>query len=149
MDPPRATAPNPKTWACPCHVDKLLSLIPAQLGPAHKFRKIKGAPDINYVFRRGNVNNGWIEVDDDLSEDEARRAQMGLRDPDSWGKKYVLSASGIRDDFIEAYVTSFSLLPPDSMLTEVIALAVHACQSLQPSVNTSKPGEKIMKLPLP
>lgn len=107
LDPPRAHPPNTKTWVCPCHVDNLLALVPAQLGPAHKFRKIKGSSEIHYAFRRGNVNNGWIEVDDDLSEDEARRAQKGLRDPGSWGKKYVLPASGIRDDFIAVCVLSF------------------------------------------
>lgn len=87
---------------CPCHIDDLLSKVPAQLGPAHRFRKIKGSSEINYAFRRGNVNNGWIEVEDDLSEDEARRARITLRDPDTWGTKYIVSASGIRDDFIAA-----------------------------------------------
>lgn len=146
LNPPRAHPPNPKTWVCPCHIDNLLTLVPAQLGPAHKFRKIKGASDINYAFRRGNINNGWIEVDDDLSEDEAKRTQIGLRDPGSFGKKYVLSASGIRDDFIAAYVPS-SMLPLDMILTETIALAVHTCLSLQSRLNTVRQEKGTTKLP--
>ncbi|KAJ4392222.1 hypothetical protein N0V93_005847 [Gnomoniopsis smithogilvyi] len=100
LDPPKPTPPNPKTFVCPCHANDLLHKIPAQLGPAHKFRKIKGAPDISYAFRRGNVNNGWIDVEDDASDDDVKSVKMGLRDPGSWGKKYTLKASGIRDDFI-------------------------------------------------
>lgn len=104
LDPPKPTPPNPKTFVCPCHANDLLHKIPAQLGPAHKFRKIKGAPDINYAFRRGNVNNGWIDVEEDESDDDVMSVSIGLRDPDSWGKKYTLKASGIRDDFIAKYV---------------------------------------------
>lgn len=83
---------------CPCHVDDLLLKIPAQLGPAHKFRKIKGSSDIVYGFRRGNVNNGYIEVDDD--ESDGAEAPIGMRSPKSWGRSYRVRSSGVRDDFI-------------------------------------------------
>lgn len=106
LDPPKSTPPNPKTFVCPCHANDLLSNIPAQLGPAHKFRKIKGASDIDYAFRRGNINNGWIDVEEDESDDDVMGVRLGLQDPDSWGKKYTLKASGIRDDFIAKYVLS-------------------------------------------
>lgn len=99
LDPPRTLPPNPRTFLCPCHVDDLLLKVPAQLGPAHKFRKIKGSSDIVYGFRRGNVNNGYIEVDDD-ELDGAAAAPVRMRDPSSWGRSYRVQSSGVRDDFL-------------------------------------------------
>lgn len=67
------------------------------MGPAHKFRKIKGSSEIAYAYRRGNVNNGWIEVDDDESESDTR---LNFRDPASYGRIYKVRSSGIKEDFI-------------------------------------------------
>lgn len=87
-------------------MDDLLLKVPAQLGPAHKFRKIKGSSEITYGFRRGNVNNGYIEVEEDESDSPPG---LGMRDPKSWGRSYRVRASGVRDDFVSKSV--FFLLP--------------------------------------
>lgn len=96
LDPPRAITPNPNLFKCPCHAEDLLKET-APLGPAHKFRKIKGAPELEYLYDRGNVNNGWIEIDDD---EERPPNYGGFRDYASYGKAYRLSASGVQRDFL-------------------------------------------------
>ncbi|PSR93908.1 hypothetical protein BD289DRAFT_166311 [Coniella lustricola] len=101
LDPPKAHPPNHRNFVCPCHVDQLLLQVPSQLGPAHKFRKVKGSSDIPYAYRRGNVNNGYIEIEDDQDDDAFSSAgPIGLIDPSSWGRLYRLQATGVRDDFI-------------------------------------------------
>ncbi|KKY37827.1 putative phd finger domain protein [Diaporthe ampelina] len=65
------------------------------LGPAHKFRKIRGQSEIQYAFRRGNVNNGYIEVEDDSEPAN----HSGFRDP-SFGHVYRLSGGGVQADFM-------------------------------------------------
>lgn len=97
LDPPRPHLPNPRTFVCPCHIDDLLLKIPAQMGPAHKFRRIKGSSEIAYAYRRGNVNNGWIEIEDDGSVEEG---SLHFRDPVSYGRIYKLRSSGMKEDFI-------------------------------------------------
>lgn len=67
------------------------------MGPAHKFRKVKGSSEIHYAFRRGNINNGWIAVEDDESEGEGR---ISFRDPGSYGRSYRVRSSGLKQDFI-------------------------------------------------
>lgn len=67
------------------------------MGPAHRFRKIKGSSEIAYAYRRGNINNGWVEVDEDESEGEFL---LNFRDPTSYGRVYKLRSSGIKEDFI-------------------------------------------------
>ena len=104
LDPPMAQPPVLRTWRCPAHVDDLLDKIPGSLGPAHKFRKIKGASLIQPSFTRGNVNNGYIEVSPDEGEDES-----GWKEPSSYGKIYKLSEAGIKLDFINRYVPLTSI----------------------------------------
>lgn len=100
LDPPRTSPPNPRTFVCPAHVDDLLHKVPSQMGPAHKFRKIKGSSDISYAFRRGNINNGWIEVDDDEPNGRLMDPHVMDEDPLKWGRIHRVRSSGIRDDFI-------------------------------------------------
>ncbi len=93
LDPPLANPAPPRTWWCPAHVDDLLVLV---AGPAHKWRRIKGAPVIKPAFSRGSVNNGHIEVDYDLdSQDES-----GWNDPKSFGRTQRVSAKSIVLDFV-------------------------------------------------
>jgi hypothetical protein len=99
LDPPLAQPPVLRTWRCPAHVDDLLVKIPGVRGPAHRFRKIKGAADITPTYSRGNVNNGWIEIIDDESEDES-----GYKDRNTFGRVQRLRATGIEKDFIYQYV---------------------------------------------
>jgi hypothetical protein len=92
LDPPLAIPPVLRQWRCPAHVEQLQSLL---LGPAHRWRHVKGASAISPVFARGLVNNGFIEVDDD-SDDES-----GWADVKTYGRIYRLPAKGIKLDFME------------------------------------------------
>ncbi|KAL7626833.1 hypothetical protein AAE478_003607 [Parahypoxylon ruwenzoriense] len=96
LDPPLAVPPVPRTWRCPCHVEEMLSELPARLAPAHRYRKIKNAPIIEQSYSRGLANNGWIEIEDDDSDGgaDAWRQHMGF------GHVHRLSAKGIKLDFI-------------------------------------------------
>lgn len=89
-----------RTWKCPCHVDDLLAKVPGALGPAHKFRKIKGASVIKPSYARGGVNNGFIEVEDDSADED----KSGWREVRSYGRVYKLPAKGIKLDFMSRYV---------------------------------------------
>jgi hypothetical protein len=82
-----------------------LAKIPGARGPAHKFRKIKGAPDITPPFSRGNINNGYIDIIDDESEDES-----GWKDVTTFGRYKRVPAKGVLRDFSSQYV--FSLWSP-------------------------------------
>ena len=106
LDPPAANAPVPRTFRCPAHVDDLLARVPGALGPAHKFRKIKGASAIKPAYSRGLVNNGYIDVDgEDLSEDES-----GWKEVETFGKTYRLPSKGIKLDFFSQYVSLIARL---------------------------------------
>ncbi|KAI5922233.1 hypothetical protein F4810DRAFT_301852 [Camillea tinctor] len=98
LDPPLAVPPVPRTWRCPCHVDDILSDLPARLGPAHKYRKIKHAPPIRQTFSRGMVNNGWVEIDEDDEEED--EPDSDWREQKGFGRVFRLSATGIKKDFI-------------------------------------------------
>jgi hypothetical protein len=95
LDTPLAYPPVLRTWKCPLHADNLLGTLPAILHPAHKYRKVKDAPVIRPTFTRGYVNNGFIEVDLDDSEDES-----GWRDVETFGRTVRLSERGIKLDFL-------------------------------------------------
>lgn len=95
LDPPLAQPPVLRTWRCPAHVEDLLTKIPGVRGPAHRFRKIKGAADITPAYSRGIINNGWIEVIDEESEDES-----GYKDRNTFGRVQHLRGKGIKADFI-------------------------------------------------
>ncbi|KAK1457562.1 PHD-finger domain-containing protein [Colletotrichum cuscutae] len=96
LDPPLAIPPVVRTWRCPAHADDLLATLPEELAPAHRFRKIKGAPVIVPAFSRGMKNNGFIEIDDEESEDE----NSGWSDVKTFGRVYKLSSKGVVLDFI-------------------------------------------------
>jgi hypothetical protein len=93
LDPPLPVPPVLRNWKCPAHVDDVLSHIPAALGPAHKYRRLKGAKDIEPIFSTGNVNNGYINV----VLDEPPR---GWNEPQTFGMVYRLKESGIERDFL-------------------------------------------------
>ncbi|OLN88338.1 Uncharacterized protein C2F7.07c [Colletotrichum chlorophyti] len=96
LDPPLAIPPVVRTWRCPVHADDLLATLPDQLAPAHRFRKIKGAPVITPAFSRGMKNNGFIEIEEEESEDES----TGWSDVKTFGRIYKLPAKGVVLDFI-------------------------------------------------
>ncbi|KAI1376685.1 hypothetical protein F4677DRAFT_70431 [Hypoxylon crocopeplum] len=97
LDPPMAVPPVPRTWRCPCHVDDMLSGLPARLAPAHRYRKIKNVPVIEQSYSRGMANNGFIEINNDDSEEEA---DITWRQYRSFGRIHRVSAKGVKMDFI-------------------------------------------------
>ncbi|KAI0841565.1 hypothetical protein F5Y06DRAFT_293265 [Hypoxylon sp. FL0890] len=96
LDPPLAVPPVPRTWRCPCHMEETLGELPERLAPAHRYRKIKNAPLIEQGYSRGLANNGWVEIDNDDSEDDAD----AWRKHKGFGRVYRLSAKGVKRDFI-------------------------------------------------
>lgn len=68
------------------------------LSPAHKYRKIKGAPVIEQAYSRGMANNGYIEIEED-DDDEPEDAALERR---NFGRVYRLSERGIKLDFVAA-----------------------------------------------
>lgn len=97
LNPPLAVPPILRTWRCPCHVDDLLGNLPERLAPAHKYRKIKNMPVIKQAYRRGLSNNGWIEIEEDDSDDED---EATWREGNAFGRVFRLSAKGVKRDFI-------------------------------------------------
>lgn len=95
LDPPLANPPVSRNWRCPLHIEDLLAKVPGSLGPAHRFRKIKNAPVIRPAFSRGYVNNGYIEVELDDSENHS-----GWRDLETYGRTVRLPEEGIMLDFL-------------------------------------------------
>lgn len=96
LDPPLALPPILRTWRCPCHVDDLLGELPVRLAPAHKYRKIKSMPVIEQGYSRGLANNGWIEIEEDDSDDD----EAAWRENKAFGRVFRVSAKGIKQDFI-------------------------------------------------
>lgn len=95
---PLAKEPNPlRQWRCPAHVDDLLATLPQFLGPAHRFRTIKGAPVEIPAIARGFKNTGHIQiVNDDVEPEE----EPGFFEAREFGKIYKLPEKGIVLDFI-------------------------------------------------
>ncbi len=98
--PPLANPPILRTWKCPAHIDDLLGKLPGSLGPAHRFRKIKGAAVLDPAFSRGNANNGFVDVDLDEDEDDSVQDWSGWADVETYGRTVKLSAAGIKKDFL-------------------------------------------------
>ncbi|KXJ94703.1 hypothetical protein Micbo1qcDRAFT_45860 [Microdochium bolleyi] len=92
LDPPSANPVLPKNFRCPCHVDDMAFGLMAKLAPAHKLRKIKGAPIIDQSFSRGLTNNGNIEIEEDSEDDETLLQ--------NFGRVYRVPERGIKLDFI-------------------------------------------------
>ncbi|KAI1326408.1 hypothetical protein F5Y16DRAFT_375192 [Xylariaceae sp. FL0255] len=99
LDPPLTIPPVLRTWRCPCHVDDLLSSIPARLAPAHKYRKVKNAPVIEQGYSRGMINNGYVEILEDDSDEESD--SEAWREEKSFGRVFRISAKGIKKDFLD------------------------------------------------
>ncbi len=108
LDPPLANPAPARTWRCPAHVDDLLALL---TGPAHKWRRIKGAPVIKSSFRRGLPNHGPIDVTYNLDN---QADESGWNDYTTFGRTQRVSAKGIIRDFLSRYASSTSQpsLPP-------------------------------------
>jgi len=89
--------------------------VPGALGPAHRFRKIKGAPVISPAFSRGHLNNGYIDVALEASDDES-----GWKNVETYGRTVRLPEKGIKLDFLSRYGAQPALcLPPVYVLTHL------------------------------
>jgi hypothetical protein len=98
LDNPMAKEPLPsRSWRCPAHVDDLLAILPANLGPAHRRRKIKGQSVIKPVLSRGLKNFGDIEIENEPTDDEE---ETGFFEQKEYGRIYKLPERGIKLDFI-------------------------------------------------
>ncbi|KAI9826312.1 MAG: hypothetical protein M1832_000229 [Thelocarpon impressellum] len=115
VDPPMANPPprqaNGKqrhNWMCPNHVDhELLALDSTARAYArkgscnggvrtHKVRRPKNARIMDTALRRGFVNNGLVEIENEPSEAEDEFADMAY-----YGAVYRLPERGIKLDFID------------------------------------------------
>lgn len=93
-----AKEPGPgRQWRCPAHVDDLLVALPESLAPAHRYRKIKNAPVIKPTFSRGLRNNGYIEIENDATDNEQ---EQGFYEQRQYGHVYKLPEQGIKLDFL-------------------------------------------------
>lgn len=77
-------------------MDDLLAVVPGSLGPAHRFRQIKGSSAIKPAISRGVRNNGNIEIENDPSDNE----DQGFFEHREYGHVYKLPELGIKLDFI-------------------------------------------------
>lgn len=89
--------PLGRQWRCPAHIDDLLVALPDNLAPAHRWRRIKGAPVIKPTVPRGLRNNGHIEVENEPSDDEE---EQGFYEQREYGQVYKLPEQGIKLDFL-------------------------------------------------
>ena len=99
LDPPLAQPPPIRNWRCPAHADDILGLLP-MLGPAHRFRKVKGAPVVKTAYSRGMINNGFIEFASD-DESDFTPNNSGWKEPATFGRIQRVSAKSVKLDFME------------------------------------------------
>ncbi|KAL8731445.1 MAG: hypothetical protein Q9166_003420 [cf. Caloplaca sp. 2 TL-2023] len=93
VDPPLASAPkrfNKGKWKCPNHVDSEIAVPRSASGKIYKIRRPKAPRIISSALTRGIKNNGIIEIEDEISEDEDQPP----------GTIYRIPAKAIKLDFI-------------------------------------------------
>ncbi|KAI4259273.1 MAG: hypothetical protein LQ352_000813 [Teloschistes flavicans] len=93
VDPPLASAPKrfgKGTWKCPNHIDSEVALPRSASGRKYKVRRPKDPRVVEPAIQRGIKNNGIIEVEDEISEEEDQPP----------GTIFRLSAKAIQLDFI-------------------------------------------------
>ncbi|KAH8595000.1 hypothetical protein B0O99DRAFT_168865 [Bisporella sp. PMI_857] len=112
INPPMAKEPTlGKPFRCPAHVNDLLVTIPGSLAPAHRFRKLKNSQPIIPVrgaASRGIRNNGYIEIENELTDDEE---EQGYIDQSEYGKIYKLPEKSVKLDFISKVRDKYGHLP--------------------------------------
>lgn len=81
---------------CPAHVDpELLAVRSRSNGRTRKVRRPRNAVVKDTALRRGFVNNGIIEIENESSDDETF-----FEEEDDMGTVYRLPERGIKLDFI-------------------------------------------------
>jgi hypothetical protein len=92
---PMAKEPHvARQWRCPAHVNDIMDVLPAKLGPAHRWRKLKGAVPIVPTIPRGSKNNGHIEIEESASVDDE------FFEESQFGTVHKLPELGVKLDFI-------------------------------------------------
>ena len=90
-----------RDWLCPLHVEHdLREMDPSRIARQRTFhnRRPKNAKIVDTALRRGQVNDGIIEIiEDSSSEDESEFEE----DEAASGTVYRLPAKGIKLDFID------------------------------------------------
>ena len=87
-------------WMCPRHADHDLRVVDPRKGGTnsvkriHRTRRPKNPKFVDVAFYRGFKNNGCIEIDNDVSEDEF------YEDESASGVIYRLPEKGIKLEFI-------------------------------------------------
>ncbi|KAI9845227.1 MAG: hypothetical protein M1837_004982 [Sclerophora amabilis] len=107
--PPRAAYGKPRNnWMCPNHVEHELGAIDPSIrantravstsgGRTHKVRRPKNARIIDTALRRGFVNDGLIEIENEPSDFE----EQVFFDQQEFGVVYRLPERGVKLDFID------------------------------------------------
>lgn len=118
LDPPMLFYPGkpapgsqraPELWKCPNHVDHDLlgtdaSAVQYRHNTAggntgrrqHKIRRPRNPIIVDTALRRGFVNNGLIEIENEPSDDDS-----GLLKQQSFGQIYRVPEKGVKLDFID------------------------------------------------
>lgn len=93
LDPPLASAPKKSgkgTWKCPNHVDSEVAVPRSASGKVYKIRRPRNPGVIQPALTRGTKNNGIIEIEDEISDEEDQPP----------GTIYRIPARAIKLDFI-------------------------------------------------
>ncbi|KAL8999087.1 MAG: hypothetical protein Q9169_001975 [Polycauliona sp. 2 TL-2023] len=93
LDPPLATAPKKfgkGTWKCPNHVDDYVVVPRSASGKTYTPRRPRHPRVIQSALVRGTKNNGFIEIEDEISEEEDQPS----------GTVYRITPQAIKLDFI-------------------------------------------------
>ncbi|KAL8807816.1 MAG: hypothetical protein Q9182_000465 [Xanthomendoza sp. 2 TL-2023] len=96
VDPPLASAPKKfgkSTWKCPNHVDSEIAVPRSASGKIYKIRRPKDPRVIVPALRRGIKNNGMIEIEDEISEEEDQPP----------GTIFLIPARTVKLDFISKF----------------------------------------------
>ena len=98
LETPMAKEPHAaRQWRCPAHVDDIMDVLPAKLGTAHRWRRLKGAVAIVPTIPRGTRNDGHIEIEESpIVDDETK----GFYEESQFGSVYKLPEEGLKLDFI-------------------------------------------------
>ena len=104
--PPRGNNGRPRnSWMCPNHIDQELQALESSVqtsariqpsnGGTHKVRRPKNARIVDTALRRGFVNNGLIEIENEPTDDEDDVEK------EAFGVVYRVPERGVKLDFID------------------------------------------------
>ena len=106
--PQRGNNGRPRnSWMCPNHIDQELQALDSSArnsakaqssdGRTHKVRRPKNARIVDTALRRGFVNNGLVEIENEPTDDEEEEEA----EKESFGVVYRIPERGVKLDFID------------------------------------------------